>query len=76
MGQEYAVTAVSEDLRQRFESVIGAELGRLRRRAPLLTDTDLGQVEASLWRVVGALFLDPLPRVGTAQLPFVRRLLG
>lgn len=67
---------VGADLRERFHTVIDAELHRLQRRAPRLSDADLGQVEAALWRVVRRLFLDQLPQVEATQLRFVHELLA
>lgn len=67
---------VGADLRERFHVVISAEMHRLRRRAPRLSDADLSQVEAALWRVVRRLFLDQLPQVEATQLRFVHELLG
>lgn len=69
-------TLVTADLRERFHLVIDGELHRLRRRAPRLSDADLRQVEAALWRVVRTLFLDQLPRVEARQLAFVHELLA
>lgn len=67
---------IGADLSERFDTVISAEIHRLRRRAPRLSDADVSQVEAALWRVVRRLFLDQLPQVEPAQLGFVYELLG